>query len=142
MLRFAASSSRLAAVRAGCQPVYETGYRFDLPAAGGEAAQACVAQLRRPRRLPASVPAREEFAACRERAILVQDQCRSNAQIDYQICQRAYAPDGADLHLPDLRAAACEPAAIDLCEADYRRCFAGCGGTVVEERRCVANCPS
>ena len=57
------------------------------------------------------------------------------------ICQQAYSSKGincssrlCDRHL--------RPAAIRDCEADYRRCFAGCGGKVVEEPRCVANCPS
>ena len=60
----------------------------------------------RPRReTPASCRRAQEFAACSERAILVQDQCRANAQIDYQICQRAYAPDGARTASADLPAA-------------------------------------
>ena len=88
------------------------------------------------------MPAREEFAHCSERAILAQDQCRANAQIDYQICQRAYAPDGQNCAPPLCERQRCPAPALELCEADYRRCFAGCGGTVIEERRCVANCPS
>ena len=104
--------------------------------------QACVAQCSAAREA-CLTPARAEFAACQDRAALEQNICRSNAQIDFEVCQGANAPDGRDLHLPDLRVPAVPRAsAIDACEADHRRCFAGCGGTVVEEPRCVANCPS
>ena len=131
----------LAAALASCQPVYETGYRLDPPVGGGEAAQACVASCEAAQ-AACLIPAREEFAACQNRSVMMQDICRSNAQIDYQTCQRADAPNGATCIFRICPYRPCEPAAINLCEAAYRRCFAGCGGTVVEEQHCVANCPS
>ena len=68
--------------------------------------------------------------------------CRNNAQIDYQICQRADAPNGATCIYRICPAAHLRAHGDQLCEAAYRGCFAGCGGTVVEEPHCVANCPS
>jgi len=75
-------------------------------------------------------------------ASLAQDQCRNRAQIDYMICQQAYSSEGINCFYRVCNRPICAPTAIRDCEADYRRCFAGCGGTVVEEPRCVANCPS
>ena len=74
--------------------------------------------------------------------MLEQNICRSNAQIDFEICQGAYAPTGATCLYRICEFRRCDRGAIDACESDHRRCFAGCGGTVLEERRCVANCPS
>ena len=123
-----------------------SGLRARLPAgpAGGQRMRAAQA-VPRPLRRGADaclVPAREFAGQLRGPATLRQDQCRANAQIDYTICQSAYAPTGHCFvgALPDRPSAT--PSAVAVCEADYRRCFAGCGGTVVEERRCVANCPS
>jgi hypothetical protein len=126
---------------ASCAPVYEPRFRTEMPRPLDAAARECLASCDRARDA-CFIPARAEFAACSERAILIQDQCRANAQIDYQICQRAFAPDGRTCYLPICDRPRCETRALDLCEADYRRCFAACGGTVVEEQVCVANCPS
>jgi hypothetical protein len=138
-LRWAAFA--LLAVVAACAPVYEPAFRTEMPRPLDAAARHCLTLCDQARDA-CFVPAREEFAQCSERAILAQDQCRSNAQIDYQICQRAYGPDGATCAPGICERERCPAPALDLCEADYRRCFAACGGTVVEERRCVANCPS
>ena len=130
----------LAAV-AACAPVYEPAFRVEMPRPLDAAARQCLTLCDQARDA-CFVPARAEFAHCSERAIMAQDQCRANAQIDYQICQRAYAPDGQTCGFDLCERQRCPAPALELCEADYRRCFAGCGGTVIEERRCVANCPS
>ena len=126
---------------AACSPVYEPAFRLEAPEPLDAQARQCIADCNAGREACFS-PARDEVAACTSRALLQQDQCRSNAQIDYQICQSAYAPEGQNCFLRLCERPACEPVAIRACEADYRRCFAACGGRVVEERRCVANCPS
>jgi hypothetical protein len=131
----------LLAVIAACAPVYEPAFRTEMPRPLDAAARQCLTLCDQARDA-CFVPAREEFAHCSERAILAQDQCRANAQIDYQICQRAYGPEGMTCAAAICDRQRCSAPALDLCEADYRRCFAGCGGTVVEDRRCVANCPS
>lgn len=124
-----------------CAPEYESRYRVEMPRPLTEQARQCLARCDQARDT-CFVPARNEFAACTERAILVQDQCRANAQIEYQVCQRAYAPTGQDCYRAECDRPSCDAPALAVCEADYRRCFADCGGTVVEDRVCVANCPS
>ncbi|MGD9511283.1 MAG: hypothetical protein AB7I59_19755 [Geminicoccaceae bacterium] len=138
--RFGAALLALA-VLGSCAPEYQTSYRLDMPRPLSEEARQCLARCDRARDA-CFVPARDEFAACTERALMVQDQCRANAQIEYQICQRAYAPTGQDCYHAACDRPVCDTPAFALCETDYRRCFADCGGTVVEDRRCVANCPS
>ena len=128
------------ALLAACAPEYQSSYRLEMPRPLSEQARQCLGRCNEARDA-CFVPARAEFAACTERAIMVQSQCRANAQIQYQICQRAYAPTGQDCYRATCDRPACEAPALAVCEADYRRCFAECGGTVVEDRRCVANCP-
>ena len=125
----------------GCAPRYQSSIRLEMPRPLTAEARQCLKRCNEVRDA-CFVPARAEFAACSERGILIQSQCRANAQIDLQICQRAYAPTGQDCVLKLCERPRCEAPALAACEADYRRCFADCGGTVVEERRCVANCPS
>ena len=124
-----------------CAPVYEPSFRLQAPEIMDAQARRCVAACNAAREA-CFTPARDELAACSSRALLQQDQCRSNARIDYQVCQSAFGPEGQSCFLRLCERPTCEPVAIRACEADYRRCFAACGGTVVEERRCVANCPS
>jgi hypothetical protein len=126
---------------AGCGPVYETGYRLEPPPGQDAATRQCLAtcQAARDTCLP---PAQAQFENCDTMASLAQDQCRNRSQINYMICQSAYARDGATCSYQVCERRMCQPTAIQDCEAAYRGCFAGCGGTVVEEPRCVANCPS
>lgn len=124
-----------------CAPVYEPSFRLETPDTLDAAARQCLDACDVAREA-CFVPARDAFAQCSEHAILVQNQCRANAQIDYQICQSAYGPEGQVCVPAVCQRPRCTPDALDQCEADYRRCFAGCGGRVVEDRRCVANCPS
>jgi hypothetical protein len=122
-------------------PVYEPAYRLDMPRPLDAAARRCLAACDEARDA-CFAPARSAFAACSERAILVQNQCRARATIEQQVCASAYAPQGQTCFMPLCERPRCEPAALAPCEADHRRCFAACGGTVVEESRCVANCPA
>jgi hypothetical protein len=130
------------AIAAGCGPVYEPVYRFEPPAGAQEAGvRRCLAACETARAvcLP---PARDRLAACEAWASMSQDLCRSNARIDFEICRSAFAPEGQVCVPRICGRPRCLPVEVEACEADYRRCFAACGGTVVEERRCVANCPS
>jgi hypothetical protein len=132
----------VAAAAAGCGPVYEPVYRFEPPPGAQEAgARRCLAACEAARAacLP---PARDRLAACEARASLSQDLCRSNARIDFEICRSAFEPTGSVCVPRICQRPRCPPVEAEACESDYRRCFAACGGTVVEERLCVANCPS
>ena len=131
----------LGAATVACAPVYEPAWRLEPPAAGDATAQACLARCAEVQAACLD-PARQGLANCQARATLLQDQCRANARINYTICQSAYAPDGAICVLRLCPTVPCDGSAVARCEDSYRHCFAGCGGTVVEERRCVANCPS
>ena len=88
------------------------------------------------------MPARESLANCQAQTTLRQDNCRANARINYTICQSAYAPDGATCFVALCPTTVCDGGAVAICDDTYRQCFAASGGTGVEERRCVANCPS
>jgi hypothetical protein len=126
----------------GCGPVYEPGYRLEAPAdAGRPAVQQCLAACTAGRDACLG-PAQERLAACETRASLMQDSCRSNARIDYQICRSAFEPTGRDCFPRICRRMTCPTDEVEACAASYRDCFAACGGKVVEEPRCVANCPS
>jgi hypothetical protein len=128
------------AMAAGCGPVYEPVYRFEPPAEEASARRCLAAcEAARAACLP---PARDRLAACEARASLSQDLCRSNARIDFEICRSAFAPEGQVCVPRICQRPRCPPVEIESCDSDYRRCFAACGGTVVEERRCVTNCPS
>jgi hypothetical protein len=129
------------AAGSGCAPQYEPAFRLEMPRPLDATARQCLSVCDQARDA-CFEPARREFADCSERALLVQNQCRANAQIDLQICQSAYGPEGYICAMRLCERPRCEPPALGPCEADYRRCFAGCGGTVIEEQRCVANCPS
>ena len=126
---------------AACSPIYEPSFRLEPPNPLDATARQCIAACVEARDV-CFEPARDAIAACSKRAILVQSQCRAQAQIEYQICQTAYGPEGQFCAPSLCQRASCPTDALDQCESDYRRCFAGCGGRVVEERRCVANCPS
>jgi hypothetical protein len=125
----------------GCAPQYEPIFRLELPPTLDSAGRQCLAACE-DERARCEIEARHVHAACADRALLVEDQCRANALIDYQICQRAFGPDGRTCFQRICQRPVCGTAPFDRCDTDHRRCFAACGGTVVEGQRCVANCPS
>ena len=131
----------LALLIGACSPVYERSYRLEPPAQPSDATQQCLAQCTMAQNA-CLVPANAQLQNCDAMASLAQDQCRNQAQIDYMICQQAYSSEGINCSYRVCDRPICAPTAVRDCEADYRRCFAGCGGRVVEEPRCVANCPS
>ena len=127
---------------ATCAPVHEPAYRLEPPAdAARPAVQRCLAACGATRDA-CTASAHARLAACEDRASLMQDACQSNAQIRFQQCRAAARSTGEDCFMRVCERPRCPTDAADACEADYRGCFAACGGTVVEERRCVANCPS
>ena len=136
-----ALAALLPAAVAACAPVYGPAFRLEPPAGADAATQACLARCAGVE-AACLAPARAGLANCQAQATLLQDQCRANARINYTICQTAFAPDGAICVLRLCPTVPCDGSAVARCEDSYRHCFAGCGGTVVEERRCVANCPS
>jgi hypothetical protein len=126
----------------GCSPVYEPGYQLEAPAdAARPEVQQCLAACATARDACVG-PAQERLAACDTRASMMQDSCRSNAQIDYQICIRQMQQTGRTCAPRICRRMSCPRQEVEACEASYRDCFAACGGKVLEEPRCVASCPS
>jgi hypothetical protein len=125
-----------------CAPVYEPSYRLEPPAdAARPDVRQCLATCGATRDA-CRVSANARRAACEDRASLMQNSCQSNAQIRFQQCLAASRSTGEDCSMRICERPRCPTEAVDACEAGYRGCFADCGGTVVEERRCVANCPS
>jgi hypothetical protein len=125
-----------------CAPSYETRYRLEPPAdAQSPAARSCLARCSAESDACLDA-ARQTLTDCENRATLRQTSCQSKADLDFRICQAASADTGRMCVRRLCQRQICRPVAIESCEADHRRCFQACGGSVVEERRCVANCPS
>jgi hypothetical protein len=125
---------------AACGPVYEPGYRLEPPPAS-EAAASCLAACAASRDACVAAAA-QRLDACEDRATLLKQVCTNNAQLDYLTCSAADRRDGYSCYRRQCPRPVCSRAGLESCGADYRDCFAACGGKVVEEQRCVANCPS
>lgn len=133
----------VALILAACRPVYETGYRLEPPAdaAVSPAVKGCLAACASGREACLG-PARQSEQRCEERASLRQSSCQANAQIDFDLCLGNARSTGGTCFMRPCERPRCAGGEVGACEAENRRCFAACGGTVVEEPRCVANCPS
>lgn len=125
---------------AACAPVQETVYRFEPPAEATAETRQCLADCEVARDACLAA-ARAEFQSCEESATLRQTACARNAQLDYMTCIRI-DDDDRGCYRRFCRRALCPTTGLDACASAYRRCFSACGGSVVEEERCVANCPS
>ena len=126
---------------AACGPVYETDYRLETPDRTDEATAACLNACGAERG-SCGRAAEQELRACEDRASLQEQACATRAQLDYMVCSAGAERDGTSCYRRVCRRPSCSTGALDSCEASYRRCFAACGGKVLEERRCVANCSS
>jgi hypothetical protein len=126
----------------GCSPQYEIRYRLELPPdAGSAAARQCLAACTAASDA-CTGEAQAALGACEDRATLRQAACQSRADMDFQVCQASARDTGKMCVRRFCRRERCPRVSFERCDADYRACFRSCGGTVVEERRCVANCPS
>lgn len=125
-----------------CGPVYETGYRFEPPEdAASPAVQQCLAACNASQAV-CQASAQEDLRRCDEQASLRFSACQARAQLDFELCRGDARTTGETCIMPLCQRPACSTAAVDSCAAGYRRCFASCGGVVVEEQRCVSGCPS
>lgn len=114
-----------------CGPVYKTEYRFIAPAE--PQAQSCVSQCETDQR------------QCRASADLQaehhQQRCERDASADYELC---FTRAGNDQERNRCQRKSCSASADDdkqLCEADHRACYQGCGGVVKTDQVCTFNCP-
>jgi hypothetical protein len=121
---------------AACAPVYETRYELT-PPVDRLAAGACLARCEAERDV---CTGRENAAyqACDLAAQQRVELCRRNASIQVEICQRSGKLDCGRRLCSRPR---CTSAGLEACGADYRSCFAACGGAVTESKVCVAGCP-
>lgn len=125
-----------------CGPVYETTYRFEPPEdAASPATQQCLAACEAAQGA-CRASANEELRRCDEQVSLRYSACQARAQLDFDMCRGDARSTGETCVMPLCRRPVCPTMAFDACDAGYRRCFASCGGVVVEERRCVSGCPS
>lgn len=123
----------LFAILASCAPVDEPTYRLEPPAqAENPETQSCLAACAATRDA-CLAPAQQQFAACDARAAQLYNRCERNASIDFEVCIGAYKRTGVTCRRRLCQRPLCSRSAIETCEADYRRCFAACGGRVVEE---------
>lgn len=132
-MRIPAVLLALALLAVGCAPIDEPRYRFEPPAqAESPETRRCLAACTAARDA-CSGPAQRQFAACDARAAQLYDRCERNASIDFDVCIGAYRRTGVTCRRRICERPICPREGIEACEADYRRCFAGCGGRVVEE---------
>lgn len=141
MGRLARCVAALGLLLVACGPVYETDYRLEPPAEPSATTRQCLAgcAIARDRCLAG---AEDRLGRCEDRATLRQQTCEQQAQLDYLVCSGAADRDGVVCGRRTCPRPECPRIELAACEADNRDCFAACGGSVVEERRCVANCPS
>lgn len=66
--------------------------------------------------------------------------CRRVAQSEYELC---LARENVPVYAPSRKCylERCERASEESCDDDFRECFIDCGGKIVEEEVCTANCP-
>lgn len=126
---------------AACGPVYETDYRLETPDQTDEATTGCLSACAAERG-SCGRAAEQELRLCEDRASLQEQACETRAQLDFMVCSAGAERDGTSCYRRQCRRPSCSTGGLGACEASYRRCFAACGGKVLEERRCVANCPS
>ncbi len=117
-----------------CGPVRETVYRLEPPPDPSAATQACLAGCATERDA-CLIPAEERFRTCENRSTLRLQACESQAQLDRMVCSATDDRYDVGCFRRSCERALCSTAEIDGCEADHRRCFAACGGRVVEEER-------
>ncbi len=117
-----------------CAPVYKTVYELDPPSSA--AGLQCVGQCR------------QLESACRDRGLTEYRLCQARAEADaerrfaeYRIA-RIEAGKEIKKGIGDFdRSYRCQRGANDkICEADYRACFASCGGRVTPYTYCARNC--
>jgi hypothetical protein len=119
-----------------CAPVYETRYQLT-PPPGGPESRSCLGRCRAALSLCAT-QASGAYRACDQRAQQRFEVCQRNASIEVEVCKRSGRDDCTRRICTRER---CSDASVAGCDADYRGCFAACGGSVTESAVCVANCP-
>lgn len=107
-------------------------YRFEPPAISTAETQRCLSDCTATRD-SCAIPAQSRFAACDQRAAALDTICENNARAAFEICQRGAARTGKLCTRRQCDRPVCARTEIETCEADYRRCFAACGGSVVAE---------
>lgn len=117
---------------AACAPA-GTSHRLEPPAAASPEARRCLADCAAARNA-CLLPADEALARCEERAVLRHALCEDQARNAFWICRRGAARDGQTCHRRRCRLTVCPRTALEACATAYRRCFATCGGQVVEEQ--------
>lgn len=116
-----------------CGPWYTTDYKFIPPPA--PQSRVCVLQCESNR------------LQCQQIQDMQKENCEDRAEMDYRWCEsrRAYEyrQDGSRRCVRNCSCTRRYCGGYDraTCEAHHRTCFQFCGGTIVEEKRCVFNCP-
>lgn len=117
-------------VSSACTSIYRTDYDFTPPA--DRIGRLCAAEC--------DIGRRACRVDARDRAQTQLKQCQAQAQQNYQSCLAATS-DPQQRRYCYLRE--CD-AHVDYssCDATYRSCFQGCGGEVIQLRKCLLNCRS
>lgn len=117
---------------AACAPT-ETRYRLEPPAEPqSSATRACLATCSQTR-AACLEPAEARLAACEDQASLRQNLCEIRARDLFELCSRNNDRTGRSCERRTCWRPLCARTELAACDADYRRCFAACGGSVVEE---------
>jgi hypothetical protein len=111
---------------AGCNPIYRTHYDYQPP--DSPVGRSCIATCGGNREL------------CISNNQLRHSACRSEREAEYQRCMASAVREKKDPSKACSRGYCPQPDDHAACEPRYAQCYRDCGGRVVEERRCVANC--
>ncbi len=109
----------------GCGPIYETRYNFAPPKEPH--AQACLFQCQNGK------------MQCEQLEQMRVERCEWQAQYEQDRCERQHRRKGKEPKWYECGTTSCS-ADNERCEANYRSCYAACGGTVTSQEVCVMNC--
>ena len=115
-----------------CSSVYDTQYRYQKPSS--ESGKQCIVQCQQTKNTCQQL--------CQNDSPLCKARARERARQDFNeyVSQRKIAGKPIVRDLDSFYDPLQCASPTCNCEADYRACYQMCGGQVVAEKKCVANC--
>ena len=131
---FASLSLSLAFFASGCSPVYKTFYSYEPMKT--ESQRTCAVSCQALKQ-SCGMNQQSQYQLCQSNAQLEYQNCKSNERWGYDKKGNWECRDNCYCYQ-----SSCNEPDPDACEADYAKCYSGCGGKVNQSTQCVENCPS